>query len=206
MRHLADAHFSVSRASRFVGTRAKGDGNECPKGDHGVDRDQFDNLTRRLFSRGGSRRTLLRLAGTLAVPGLPALGSPSARASAKKTCRRKKHGVYLAKGDCHCGFTCKAPDSDNFHCHSNTDCYCYETVAGTGFCGLLGTFSGCSSDTDCPTGQTCVVHRHCPLSGGGCENCPGDGGSCTDSTQCPVNDACLDGRCWPTLCSAPCPT
>jgi len=98
-----------------------------------VDRDQFDNLTRRLFSRGGSRRTLLRLAGTLAVPGLPALGSPSARASAKKTCRRKKHGVYLAKGDCHCGFTCKAPDSDNFHCHSNTDCYCYETVAGTGF-------------------------------------------------------------------------
>ena len=44
-------------------------------------RNQFDNLTKRLGSRGGSRRPLLRLAGVLALPGLHTLGSPPARAA-----------------------------------------------------------------------------------------------------------------------------
>src|SRR3954452_11246362 len=151
-----------------------------------MDLDRFDNLMRQLVDRGGNRRTLLRFVGISAVPGLSALDSPSAHASANKTCRRKKQGVYLAKGDCRCGLTCKSANSNNFHCHSNTNCYCYETVAGTGFCGLLGNASGCSSDNECPTGQTCVVYRRCPP-GGGCGNCPDDGGSCADLTQCPSN-------------------
>ena len=41
--------------------------------------DQFENLTRELVDRGGSRRTLLRLTAVLALPGLHALGSSSAR-------------------------------------------------------------------------------------------------------------------------------
>jgi hypothetical protein len=43
--------------------------------------DQFEILTRRLVDRGGSRRSLLRWAGVLALPGLDALGSRSARAA-----------------------------------------------------------------------------------------------------------------------------
>jgi hypothetical protein len=46
-----------------------------------MDRNQLDNLARRLVSQGGSRRTLLRWAGVLALPGLHALGSRSARAA-----------------------------------------------------------------------------------------------------------------------------
>ena len=43
--------------------------------------DRFENLTRRLVNRAGSRRTLLRLTAVLALPGLRALGSPAARAA-----------------------------------------------------------------------------------------------------------------------------
>jgi hypothetical protein len=43
--------------------------------------DRFDSLTRRFVSRGGSRRSLLRLTALLAPPGLHALGSPSVRAA-----------------------------------------------------------------------------------------------------------------------------
>jgi hypothetical protein len=46
-----------------------------------MDKDKFDTLTRRWVARGGSRRTLLRWAGVLALPGLHALGSPAARAA-----------------------------------------------------------------------------------------------------------------------------
>ena len=43
--------------------------------------DRFDNLTKRWMSRGGSRRTLLRWAAVLTLPGLHALGAPAARAA-----------------------------------------------------------------------------------------------------------------------------
>jgi hypothetical protein len=43
--------------------------------------DRFDSLTRQLVDRDGSRRSLLRLAGALALPGLHALASPAARAA-----------------------------------------------------------------------------------------------------------------------------
>jgi hypothetical protein len=42
---------------------------------------QFDNLTKRLVDRGGSRRSLLRLTALLALPGPHALRSPSVRAA-----------------------------------------------------------------------------------------------------------------------------
>jgi len=51
------------------------------KGKHGMNTDQFENLTRRLASFGGSRRSLLRWAGVLALPGLHALDSPAIRAA-----------------------------------------------------------------------------------------------------------------------------
>ena len=43
--------------------------------------DRFENLTRQLVERGGSRRALLRLTAFLAPPGLHLLGSPLARAA-----------------------------------------------------------------------------------------------------------------------------
>jgi hypothetical protein len=43
-------------------------------------KDRFDNLTRRLVDRGGSRRTLLRMAGILMLPGLRAISAPAVRA------------------------------------------------------------------------------------------------------------------------------
>ena len=43
--------------------------------------DQFDTLTKRLFSRGGSRRELLRLSAVLALSGLHAFSSPATRAT-----------------------------------------------------------------------------------------------------------------------------
>jgi hypothetical protein len=46
-----------------------------------MNRHQFDTLTKRFVSRGGNRRSLLRLAAVLALPGTLALGSPSARAA-----------------------------------------------------------------------------------------------------------------------------
>jgi len=42
--------------------------------------DQFENLTRRFVSRGGSRRALLHLTAFLALPGLHALHSPASAA------------------------------------------------------------------------------------------------------------------------------
>jgi hypothetical protein len=42
---------------------------------------RFDSLTRHLLDLGGSRRTLLRVAVALALPGLHALVSPAARAA-----------------------------------------------------------------------------------------------------------------------------
>ena len=44
---------------------------------------QFDTLTRGLLNLGGSRRTLLRLAGILAVPAVYAEDGSSAGASAE---------------------------------------------------------------------------------------------------------------------------
>ena len=156
---------------------------------------QFDTLTRGLLDLGGSRRTLLRLAGVLAVPAVYAADASSAGASARKRCRRN-HGISLSKGDCHCGYTSASTDPYRFHCHDNTDCFCYETAVGKGFCGLLGTFTACSSDSDCPAEQTCIVYR----------NDSNAGGSCTDSSQCPTGYGCVKSVCQTTLCAAACPT
>ena len=46
-----------------------------------MDTDRFENLTRRLADRRGSRRMVLRLAGVLALPGLHALDSRAVSAA-----------------------------------------------------------------------------------------------------------------------------
>jgi hypothetical protein len=156
----------------------------------------FDDLAKGLGDGTVSRGRAIKLVGAAFLATMvPSLVPREALAITKKKCH-KKGGAYLAKGDCHCAATCNTPATVELHCHSNTSCFCAETVNSTGFCGLLGTFSGCSTSTDCPTGQTCVVERGCTSSGG----------ICTSSAQCPMNYGCVKGRCQATLCAAPCPT
>jgi len=61
-----------------------------------MERDQFENLTRRLADRGGNRRTLLRLTAVLALPGLHALGVPAARAAEVADARCPAPGDFHA--------------------------------------------------------------------------------------------------------------
>jgi hypothetical protein len=157
----------------------------------------FDRVAKQLGERSGSRRRALQVVGaTLAGAGLlPAVFPEAAAGGARKRCRRKG-GFYLAKGNCHCTKTCGTSISD-FHCHQNSECYCSETIGGTGFCGLLGTFTACTSDEQCPAGERCIVRLDCTASGGACESPVDCGGP---------NDVCVRGQCMHTLCAAPCPT
>jgi hypothetical protein len=96
--------------------------------------DQFQNLTRRLVDRGGSRRSLLRLSAVLALPGLHALGSRSARA-AEVADAQCPTGIYQGYGRNRLAQTFKAQHTGRLtratiHAYtpstSNTDDYLIE--------------------------------------------------------------------------------
>src|SRR5215211_7923365 len=116
-----------------------------------MDDSWFDALVRR-YGTGATRRGALHLlgGGLLVAAGLlPAVSPEAGAGSAKKRCRRKS-GLYVAKGTCHCTSSCT---SDALHCHHNDpNCYCSQTIGGKGFCGQLGTVAVCTTDEDCPTG------------------------------------------------------
>jgi hypothetical protein len=103
---------------------------------------QFDNLTKRLVDRGGNRRTLLRLAAVLALPGLHAIGAPLARA-AEVADAQCPSGIYQGYGRKRLAQTFKAQHTGRLtrvtiHAHSpdptNTDDYLIEirTTTRTG--------------------------------------------------------------------------
>ena len=164
----------------------------------------FDDLAKGLDDGTISRRRALRLAGgALLAAVVPPLfpREAEARNRAKRRCRRKG-GIYLSRGTCHCAITC-ALASDQFTCQSNPACTCIMTVTGRGFCaqGTGGRPSGCSSTADCEPSldEVCVVNPGCPTSGG----------SCTTSAECRAinsNYACVNGTCQLTACASPCST
>ncbi|HET7093058.1 MAG TPA: hypothetical protein VFI22_06265 [Thermomicrobiales bacterium] len=151
---------------------------------------RFDDLVQRFSRDVGSRRRALALAAALLGAATAAPIRVEAASRKKKRCR-KRGGHFLRKGECRCASTGAAQ-----FCHGETNCYCWETVAGKGFCGLLGEFSGCEADADCPAGQTCVVERGTTACDESCLIVADCGGG---------NCGCISGECLPTLCAAPCP-
>jgi hypothetical protein len=96
--------------------------------------DQFQSLTRRLVDRGGSRRSLLRLSAVLALPGLRAISSRSARA-AEVADAQCPTGIYQGYGRNRLAQTFKAQHTGRLtratiHAYtpstSNTDDYLIE--------------------------------------------------------------------------------
>lgn len=151
----------------------------------------FDDAVKGLSTRARSRRRALTLVAT-ALLGATTIAQSRTEAGAnpkKKRCK-KCGGSFVRHGECRCASATTA-----HHCRGETSCYCWETIAGNGFCGLLGTFSGCVADAGCPAGETCVMERGAP----GCD------GNCETSADCGANCGCIRGKFQPTLCAAPCP-
>ena len=159
---------------------------------------RFDTLIRGLHGRSGTRRRALALAGA-ALAAAVAPSPEGAGAITKRRCR-KRGGVFLTHGECHCGENCLS--TAQFTCHGNSNCTCRETAERRGFCsGETGnTGDGCSSSAACPSGLKCVVIRGCGGFGG--ESCT----VATVGTDCPGGAGCIGGQCWPTVCMDPCPT
>jgi hypothetical protein len=165
-------------------------------GDHLV-----DDLAKALTDGTGSRKQILKVVGAVIVAAVvPSLDPPLAAAGtrAQKRCRRKR-GLYLSKGTCHCAPKCVGNNPDKFHCRSDA-CYCYETVDPppdkVGFCAsIAGNYSepGCQTSAECED-QT----RRCVMTGfptpSICTACP-----------CGTGQACIDGVCRHTHCVPPCP-
>ena len=161
----------------------------------------FDDLARGLDEGTISRRRALKLAGgALLGAVVPSLFPREAEAlSPRKRCRRKG-GRFLPSADptspCRC--TNKKCANRALHCHNNSDCVCFETIDGTGFCGQSTTVRNyCSSTQPCPAGSTCVLSLlFC------CGN-----SACTTSAQCNgACSTCVNGTCQKPICVAPCPT
>ena len=162
----------------------------------------FDDLARGLDEGTISRRRALRLVGGAAfgaalMPVMPKQAEALTRRF-RRRCRRKG-GSPLEKGNCHCAAKCNS-DFSRFHCNGSTNCTCLRTLSGKGFCaqGTLFEFSGCPTQTSCPSGTKCVVFF-------GCE---GGGQSCTRATattDCPSSFGCVNGTCQLTTCLSPCP-
>jgi hypothetical protein len=159
----------------------------------------FDDLARGLDDGTISRRRALKLVGAAAlgaalIPVMPKQAEALSR-RARRRCRRKG-GIPLERGNCHCAFTCDSNPS-RFHCQSTTDCICLRTASGRGFCaaGTMFAADKCVNTTPCASGSVCVVIR----------GCSGSGAACTRDVQCGAF-SCINGICQFTSCADPCPT
>jgi len=163
-----------------------------------MDADRFDVLARTLTTTR-SHRSLVRLLSGGVVAGAEGHGfvpEAAARSAAKKRCRRKG-GVFLDHGRCHCALGCETSDFDKFTCKNTPGCVCLKTATGKGFCSaIVPKSSPCSSNADCSLGSTCVV----------VPGCPDAGGSCTTSANCADPLGCVKGRCQATGCAQSCGT
>jgi hypothetical protein len=121
----------------------------------------FDDLAKGLDDGTITRRQALRLVGGAALgaalmPILPKQAEALTR-KARRRCRRKG-GIPLEKGECHCGTTCNHP----IHCQNNPGCTCVTTTENTGFCGkgaLCATH--CTTSADCPGNARCTTTSSC---------------------------------------------
>ena len=134
--------------------------------------------------------------GAVAPTLFPREAEARRRCNARCRCRRKK-GVRVS-GDCKCTVSCTSNCGKSLcTCHDNSECHCYETLAGEGFCGTgVATSSACATN-GCENGQPCIVLR----------NCAGTGQPCGPLTPCSEpNTTCINGTCQLTACVAPCST
>jgi len=166
--------------------------------------EDLDELARALAQNDISRRQAMKWAGYSVLGAtLSSMGfAESAEALTRKAHRRcrRKGGVPLEKGTCHCApATCDA-DFDKFLCGGVSNCSCELTVEQRGFCTLDGNVgTGCSSSEECAGQNRCVVIRGCLGSGGQCTRA-------TAATDCPTGMGCVNGTCQNTYCTVPCPT
>lgn len=168
------------------------------KEEKSMDADRFDAMARALIMTR-SRRSLARLLGGGVLAGAVVHGlvpEVAAIRRSRKRCRRKG-GVYLEQGQCHCAPGCDTSDFEKFPCQNTPGCVCMKSAAGKGFCAaVVQKPFPCSTDADCEPGATCVVTP----------GCPDTGGSCTTSADCADPLGCVKGRCQATTCTRPCTT
>ncbi len=132
--------------------------------------EDLDELARGLAENDVSRRQAIKWAGySVLGAALSSMGfAESAEALTRRQRRRcrRKGGIPLEEGNCHCGFNCDAPDSDRFTCQDDPNCICHQTTEGRGFCAtnlLRCPVETCSRSRDCPPGWRCVVNTCCDV-------------------------------------------
>ena len=118
----------------------------------------IDDLARGLGNGTISRRRVLVVVGAAA---LGAAVVPHQLTEAKTLSRRfrrrcrRKGGIPLEKGSCHCAFQSGA-DVDAFNCAGSPDCACFEDAEGRGFCGSTTLNFGCTENSDCQPDERCA--------------------------------------------------
>ena len=125
----------------------------------------FDDLATALADGSISRRRALKWigAGALAAaigPLFPEQAEALTRRQ-RRRCRRRG-GVPLERGECHCGFQCGL--SVNIQCEGNPNCICLQTVGNRGFCAFnaeCAQLRACTASSECPPGWRCVVGHCC---------------------------------------------
>src|SRR5215217_15053 len=101
-----------------------------------MDEQFFDDLAKGLDEGTISRRQALKLVGAAALSAalLPMMPKQAQALSRRfrRMCRRKG-GIPLDKGDCHCSSRC-GTTTIVINCQNDPNCWCLETVGGKGFC------------------------------------------------------------------------
>jgi hypothetical protein len=130
----------------------------------------LDDLAKALYEGTISRSQALKWLGAGAVafaigPLFPEQAEALTREQ-RRRCRRRG-GVPLERGNCNCGETCQSRRSPP--CQGNSNCTCYRTTEGRGFCGRIALNPPifCTSSAQCSPNQRCVVSQLDPV-GGGC--------------------------------------
>jgi hypothetical protein len=118
-----------------------------------MDSKTFDGIAKSLNISLSRRRAMQSVLGGTVLAAVPPTLMPRSAAAgrkAKKRCR-KRGGVYLDKGTCHC-----ASHGCDLTCHGNPSCHCYQTTEGRGFCAGIGSTGNCTTTNDCEAGEACA--------------------------------------------------
>jgi hypothetical protein len=124
----------------------------------------FDDLATALADGSISRRQALKSIGVGALafaigPLFPEQAEALTRVQ-RLRCRRRG-GLLVERGECHCTEQSLCADNAEIHCEGNPDCHCFKTVEKRGFCGRHGDCVPCTASAECPQGWRCVVHTCC---------------------------------------------
>ena len=127
--------------------------------------EDLDELARGLAENDISRRQALKWAGySVLGASLSSMGfAESAEALSRRKRRRcrRRGGVPVDKGECHCALKCGGFSQS---CNGTSDCDCAKTTENEGFCFLspqANCNDTCSSSDQCPQGKRCVVNTCC---------------------------------------------